>query len=100
MATPIVPTGTAANVIALVFQGVSLLATLVPTGIEAALKIKALFESSSSDITVQIQTIQDGAVQSAEETDQLIEAWMESHGYGSAAPAPAPASATKPTEIS
>jgi hypothetical protein len=64
----------------LISQGVELLATLGPVAVESALKIKQLLDTPATDLTVQIKAISDGAVASADETIQMIDAWQTSKG--------------------
>ena len=65
----------------LIMQGVQLAGTLVPSTLEAALKIKALLSVDGSDFTVQIRVMQDGVLKEVEEGDALIDAWKTEHGY-------------------
>jgi hypothetical protein len=69
------------QIIVLVLQGLQVVGTLLPASIEAALKLKSILEVDGSDFTVQIQTLQDGALKSAEDTMAVIEAWKKEHGY-------------------
>ena len=63
-----------------VFQGLQLLGTLLPSTVEAALKIKAILGADGSDFNVQIATIQNGAVQDAQDTISMIDAWKREKG--------------------
>jgi len=62
-------------------QGLQVVGTLLPATIDAALKLKALLEVDGSDFTVQLQTMQDGAIQSAQDTLSLVASWKKANGY-------------------
>ena len=66
--------------ILLISQGVQLLGTLGPLAIEAAVKIKQLLDTPDSDFSVELKAISAGAIASADETLQMIEAWKSSKG--------------------
>jgi hypothetical protein len=69
------------SIILLVMQGLQVVGTLLPSSIEAALKLKTILEVDGSDYTAQIQTLQGGAIQSAQETLDIIAAWKKANGY-------------------
>jgi hypothetical protein len=68
------------QIILTILQGVQLAGTIIPSSLEAALKLKEIFAHSGSDFTAEIVTLQDGAVQSAQETIDMIDAWKKAHG--------------------
>ena len=67
--------------ILLVLQGLQLVGTLFPSTIAAALSLQKIFAADGSEFTTQIQTLQDGAIQSAEDTLTLIAEWKKANGY-------------------
>jgi hypothetical protein len=69
------------SIILLVMQGLQVVGTLLPATIDAAMKLKALLEVDGSDFTVQLQTMQNGAIQSAQDTLSVIDAWKKANGY-------------------
>lgn len=69
------------SVIALIFQGINLVGTIGPIIMETALALQRIFTSSGSEYTVQIQTLQDGAVHSAQQALDMIAQWKQEHGY-------------------
>jgi hypothetical protein len=60
----------------LISQGVQLLATVGPVAIQTGLKIQQLLSTPQSDFTVQLRTIRDGAIASADQTLQMIADWQ------------------------
>ncbi len=52
---------------------------VIPTALEVAQRIKTLLSVDGSDFAVQLQAIKDGAVQDADETLRIIEAWRAAH---------------------
>jgi hypothetical protein len=68
------------QIILLISQGVQLLATLGPLAVETAVKIQQLLDTPATDFSVEIKAIHDGAVASADQTLQLIDAWRTSKG--------------------
>ena len=65
----------------LVLQGINLVGTLLPSTLQAALDLQKIFASSGSDFTTQIQVFQDGALQSANDTVTIIDAWKTANNY-------------------
>jgi len=64
----------------LVFQGINLVGTVLPSTVDAALKIKAIFDNAGGDFTVQLQAVVDGELKSAQETVALVDEWKKAHG--------------------
>ncbi len=73
------------QIILLISQGVQLLATLGPLAVETATKIQRLLDTPSTDFSVEIRAIHDGAIASADDTLQMISAWRSEKGLGPAA---------------
>ncbi len=69
------------NTVLMVLQGINLVGTLLPSTMQAALDLQKIFAASGSDFTAQIQVFQDGALQSAEDTVTIIDAWKKANGY-------------------
>ncbi len=69
------------NTVLMVLQGINLVGTLLPSTMQAALDLQKIFAASGSDFTTQIQVFQDGALQSAEDTVTIIDAWKKENGY-------------------
>ena len=67
------------NLIATILQGTNLVGVLVGLGVQVATDIKTLLESSGS-YTVDIKNFQDGAIQSATDTETAIAAWKAANG--------------------
>ena len=65
----------------LVLQGLNLVGTLLPSTLQAALDLQKIFAASGSDFTTQIQVFQDGALKSASETIDIIDAWKKANSY-------------------
>jgi hypothetical protein len=66
--------------ILVIMKGIELIGTLAPVALATALKIKQLLDTPETDYTVHIKAMRDGALCSAEETLELIEAWKKENG--------------------
>ncbi len=66
--------------ILLISQGVQLLGTLGPVAVGTAMKIKQLLDTPATDFNVAIKAISDGAIASADDTLQMIDAWRSGKG--------------------
>ena len=66
--------------ILLISQGVQLLGTLGPVAVDTAMKIKELLDTPATDFSVEVKAISDGAIASADDTLQMIDAWRTGKG--------------------
>jgi hypothetical protein len=71
----------AAQIILYILQGAQIVGTLFPANVEAALKLKSIFDVDGSDFTVQIVVLQDGAIKTAQESLVIVADWKKEHGY-------------------
>jgi hypothetical protein len=65
--------------ILLIMQGIQLLGTVVPTSLDAFLKIKSILQTDGTDFDVQVRVLQDGELLDIDAGDAIIAAWIAAH---------------------
>jgi len=75
----ITPAGGATQVIGVIIKGVEVVEVLFPIALDLLLKLKGLFAKHGENFQVEIVAFQDGALQAADHTLSIIEAWQKAN---------------------